>query len=133
MAIQATQNVDLRIIINSKVYPKLAMVYLVVEPTPLKNMIQMGSTSPNFQVKVGTFWLPYQVLKSTWGDSAYFTPGIGEETNLSGSVTQAQPLKTGRLTSPEKETSIFQPRIFRGSLLLVLGRLVSLVTIVFFQ
>lgn len=97
MAIQATQNVDLRIIINSKLYPKLAMVChglsrWLNQPL-LKNVLQMVPLPPilsNFQVKTsgwrwGSFWLPYQVLKSTWGDSAYFTPGIGEETNLSDS------------------------------------------------
>ena len=28
------------------------------------------------------FVAPCQVLKATWGDSAHFAPGIGEEANL---------------------------------------------------
>ena len=68
----------------------------------------------NQRVKGGEpFWLPYQMLKSTWGDSAYFTPGIREETNLSDSVTQFAP-ENRPFNIPQKGNKRISTKNFQG-------------------
>ena len=53
------------------------------------------------------------MLKSTWGDSAYFTPGIREETNLSDSVTQFAP-ENRPFNIPQKGNKRISTKNFQG-------------------